>query len=82
MKRDVDIAYVAMRKIHYNVMRFKETLSVDEVELLAGRFSSVSGRHYGFSIDIFCNNCSSTMNTLSTLISFSKSIALLPSIKR
>jgi hypothetical protein len=35
-----------MRKIHYNVMRFKETLSVDEAELLAGRFSSVSGRHY------------------------------------
>jgi hypothetical protein len=27
-------------------MRFKETLSVDEAEVLAGRFSSVSGRHY------------------------------------
>ena len=24
MKRDVGIAYIAMRKIHYNVMRFKE----------------------------------------------------------
>jgi hypothetical protein len=46
MKRDVGIAYIAMRKIHYNVMRFKETLSVDEAEVLAGRFSSVSGRHY------------------------------------
>jgi hypothetical protein len=46
MKRDVGIAYIAMRKIHYNVMRFKETLSVDEPEVLAGRFSSVSGRHY------------------------------------
>jgi deferrochelatase/peroxidase EfeB len=45
MKRDVGIAYIAMRKIHYNVMRFKETLSVDEAEVLAGRFSSVSGRH-------------------------------------
>jgi intergrase/recombinase len=46
MKRDVGIAYIAMRKIHYNIMRFKETLSVDEAEVLAGRFSSVSGRHY------------------------------------
>jgi hypothetical protein len=35
-----------MRKIHCNVMRFKETLSIDEAEVLAGRFSSVSGRHY------------------------------------
>ena len=35
-----------MKKIHYNVIRFEETLSVDEVEVLAGSFSSVSGRHY------------------------------------
>jgi deferrochelatase/peroxidase EfeB len=48
MKREVGIAYIAMRKIHYNVMRFKETLNVDEAEVLAGRFSSVSGRHYIF----------------------------------
>ena len=46
MKRDVGIAYIAMRKIHYNVMRCKDTLSVDEAEVLAGRFSSLSGRHY------------------------------------
>lgn len=46
MKRDVGIAYMAMRKIHYNVMRFKETLAVDEAEVLAGRFRSVSGRYY------------------------------------
>ena len=46
MKRDIGIAYIAMRKIHYNVMRFKETLSVDEAEVLAGRFKSVSGIHY------------------------------------
>ena len=46
MKRDVGIAYIAMRKIHYNVMRFKDTLSVDGAEVLAGRYSSVSGRHY------------------------------------
>lgn len=46
MKRDVVIAYITMRKIHYHVMRFKEMLSIDEAEVLAGRFSSVSGRHY------------------------------------
>ena len=46
MKRDAGIAYIAMRKIHYNVMRFRDTLSVDEAEVLAGRFKSVSGRYY------------------------------------
>jgi intergrase/recombinase len=46
MKRDVGIAYIAMGKIHYNVIRFRETLSVEEAEVLAGRFSSVSARHY------------------------------------
>ena len=28
------------------MMRFKDTLSLDEAEVLAGRFKSVSGRHY------------------------------------
>src|SRR6476646_4252880 len=46
MKRDVGIAYIAMRKIHYNVMRFRETVSLDEAEVLAGRFKSVSARYY------------------------------------
>ena len=46
MKRDVGIAYIAMRKIHYNVMRFRDTISVDEAEVLAGRFKSVSARYY------------------------------------
>jgi intergrase/recombinase len=46
MKRDVGIAYIAMRKIHYNVMRFRDILSVDEAEVLSGRFKSVSGRYY------------------------------------
>lgn len=46
MKSDERIAYIAMRKIYDNVIRFKETLSVDETEVLVGRFSSVSGRHY------------------------------------
>ena len=35
-----------VRKIQYNVMRFKDTLSVEEAEVLVGRFNSVSGRHY------------------------------------
>lgn len=46
MKRDVGIAYIVMYFPHYNVMRFKDTLSVDEAEVLAGRYSSISGRHY------------------------------------
>jgi len=46
MKRDVGIAYVAMRKIHYNAMRFRNALELDEAEVLAGRFSSVGARHY------------------------------------
>jgi hypothetical protein len=52
MKRDVGTAYIAMRKIHYNVMRLRDTLNVDEAELLDGiRFSSVSsGRHYVYMI--------------------------------
>jgi hypothetical protein len=35
-----------MRKIHYNVLRFKDTVSVDEAEVLAGSFKSVSARYY------------------------------------
>jgi hypothetical protein len=46
MKRDVGIPFISLRKIHYNVMRFRDALSVDEAEVLAGRFRSVSGRHY------------------------------------
>ena len=46
MKRDVGNPYIAMRKIHFNVMRFKEMLNIDEAEVLAGRFKSVSARYY------------------------------------
>jgi hypothetical protein len=46
MKRDVGIGYATMRKIHYNVMRFRDTLALDEAEVLAGRYRSVSGRYY------------------------------------
>ena len=41
MKRDVGIGYTIMRKIHYNVMRFRETMGVDEAEVLAGRYKSL-----------------------------------------
>ena len=46
LKREANIAFIVMRKIHYNVMRFRNALELDEAEVLAGRFSSVSARHY------------------------------------
>ena len=45
MKR-VFIGYTIMRKIHYNVIRFRETMGFDEAEILAGRYKSVTGRYY------------------------------------
>jgi hypothetical protein len=38
MKPDVGIAYIAMRKIHYNVIRFRDAVSLGEAEVLAGRY--------------------------------------------
>ena len=35
---------MTMRKIHYNVMRFRDTLAVDEAEVRVGRYRSVRGR--------------------------------------
>jgi deferrochelatase/peroxidase EfeB len=46
LKREAGIPYVVMRKIHYNVMRFNNAFELDEAEVLAGRFRSVSARHY------------------------------------
>ena len=46
LKREAGIAYIILRKIHYNVMRFKNAIELDEAEVLAGRFKSVSARHY------------------------------------
>ena len=46
LKREAGIAYIVLRKIHYNVIRFENTLELDEAEVLAGRFKSVSARHY------------------------------------
>jgi deferrochelatase/peroxidase EfeB len=46
LKREAGIAYVILRKIHYNVMRFKNAIELDEADVLAGRFKSISARHY------------------------------------
>ena len=46
LKREAGIAYVVLRKIHYNVMRFNNIFELDEAEVFAGRFKSVSARHY------------------------------------
>jgi deferrochelatase/peroxidase EfeB len=46
LKREAGIAYIVLRKIHYNVIRFKNALALDETEVLAGRFKSVSAGHY------------------------------------
>ncbi|MGC1133496.1 MAG: hypothetical protein WA941_11785 [Nitrososphaeraceae archaeon] len=46
LKRETSIAFMVLRKIHYNVIRFRNALELDEAEVLAGRFSSISARHY------------------------------------
>lgn len=46
LKREANIAFVVLRKIHYNVMRFRNAVDLDEAEVLAGRFNSVSAKHY------------------------------------
>ncbi len=46
VKRDVCIAYATMRKIRYNVMRFRDALALDKAEVLANRYKSVSARYY------------------------------------
>jgi len=45
-KRDADILYMGLRKIHYNVMRFKDTMTADEADALAGRAKTVAAQHY------------------------------------
>ncbi len=46
LKREAGIAFTVLRKIHYNVLRFKNSFEVDEAEILAGRYKSVSAKHY------------------------------------
>ncbi len=42
LKREAGIAYIVLRKIHYNVMRFNNAFELDEAEVFAGRFKSVN----------------------------------------
>jgi intergrase/recombinase len=44
-KRDADILYMGLRKIHYNVMCFKDTMTADEADALAGRAKTVAAQH-------------------------------------
>ena len=45
-KRDAEILYIGLRKIHYNVMRFKDAMNPDEADALAGRAKTTSAQHY------------------------------------
>jgi hypothetical protein len=36
----------SFKKMHFNVMRFKNIFELDEAEVFAGRFKSVSARRY------------------------------------
>ncbi|MFY9871572.1 MAG: hypothetical protein WAK17_17800 [Candidatus Nitrosopolaris sp.] len=37
---------MGLRKIHYNVMRFKDNMTADEADALAGRTKTVAAQHY------------------------------------
>ena len=45
-KHDAGILYMAMRKIHYNVMRANEIMSFEQADVLAGRAKSTSAQFY------------------------------------
>ena len=43
-KKNANIKFVELRKIHYNVM--SRVMDMNEADILAGRAKSVSARHY------------------------------------
>jgi hypothetical protein len=43
-KRIVDVKFVELRKIHYNVM--SRVMDMNDADILTGRAKSVSARHY------------------------------------
>ncbi len=45
-KRDAGVLYRELMKIHYDVMRFKATMTADEADALAGRAKTVAAQHY------------------------------------
>jgi hypothetical protein len=44
LTKSVDVKFVELRKIHYNVM--SRVMDMNEADILAGRAKSVSARHY------------------------------------
>jgi len=46
VKRDAQILYIGLRKIHYNVMRYDDIMTADEADALAGRAKTISAQHY------------------------------------
>jgi intergrase/recombinase len=45
-KHNADILYIAMRKIHYNVMRSNAMMAFEQADVLAGRAKSTSAQFY------------------------------------
>lgn len=46
LKGEAGIAFKVMRKIHHNIIRFRDIFELDEAEVLAGYFRSVDARQY------------------------------------
>jgi hypothetical protein len=46
IKKDAGILYIAMRKIHSNVMRFNGMMRFEKADILAGRAESTSAQFY------------------------------------
>ena len=52
-KHDAGILYMAMRKIHYNVMRSNTMMTFEQADVLAGRAKSTSAQYYvAYDLDI------------------------------
>jgi hypothetical protein len=45
LKGEAGIAFKVMRKIHRNIIRFRDIFELDEAEVLAGCFRSVDARY-------------------------------------
>jgi intergrase/recombinase len=45
-KHNAGILYMAMRKIHYNVLRFNDIMTFEQADVLAGRAKSTSAQFY------------------------------------
>jgi deferrochelatase/peroxidase EfeB len=51
-KHNAGMLYLAMRKIHYNVMKFNGMMTVEQSDVLAGRTKSTSAQFYvGYRLD-------------------------------